>query len=299
MNLNPLYENAILIAPSSEKGFFDAYRQEHPEQRFDVLTVEAVEAMFCYQYDVHAISVLKKSGYANKDVKAILDALCRFEKGKAYRSEKLQGLVPLFERLLLEGYLYRGENPFAFFRNRPIVIRGYADGKRIASAIESLPNIALSWDKLPPKRPKPIKLRRYADKKEELNAFLAFLQDELSSGIDPKDMYLFGFDETHVPELPLAMADATFVTEKTIPEGSHVYLLDFSKSNYTPEPNDDGFFLDEEYRELKMPDSKERERRTVVETQALLSRQEVGWLSFGGREEGLCPLAKTSEAVEI
>ena len=91
MNKNPLYENAIIIAPPSEAGFFAAYKEAYPEQHFDVLSVEEVEEMF----------------------------------------------------------KTNSPDPYAFFKGRNIVIRGYSDGRRIANAIEPLPNISLSWDILP------------------------------------------------------------------------------------------------------------------------------------------------------
>lgn len=46
MKKNPLYENAIIIAPESEGSFFASYRIAFPEVKFDLITVEAVEAMF-------------------------------------------------------------------------------------------------------------------------------------------------------------------------------------------------------------------------------------------------------------
>ena len=284
----PLYENAILIAPASEKGFFSAYRKAYPDQRFDVLTIEAVEEMFLYQAAPEATETLIQRGYAHPQ--EVLEGLRHFQVGATYKSEKLRHLQPLFEEFLRQGLLYQSTNPYDFFRGRPIVIRGYADGKRIAASIESLPNIALSWDQIPPKRTTPIPLYRFASREEEIETLSHAIEADLSAG--EKDIVIFGLEPK---DLPFSSPLITFTKEKTVPVHSRVYIVDFSRENFGPVERENGVFSEEECRELKLPDAKELARRDAVESQALLQKAEVVWVSYPPGNSPISPWVEQAD----
>ena len=201
MDYRPLYENAIFIAPSSEKGFFDAYRQAFPTSSFDTLTIEEVEAMFFYSYDDEALGLLLQKGYSYPLAKELLKGLCHMKDKKTYRSKKLQDLYPLFIELKEKGLFYQDAYPFQFFKGRNIVIRGYSDGKRIASALESLPNISLSWDKNPVQRDDLPPFYAFNDIHEELHALCNEIAAKLASNVAPEDVIIIGFPEECIYEM--------------------------------------------------------------------------------------------------
>ena len=202
MNYNPLYENAILIAPISEEGFFNSYRQAFPKVKFDVLTIEEVEGMFALTHDEDAVLYLLEKGYPYPLAKELLIALDHM-KEREYKSPKLQALIPLFEEMKKKGLLYQDALPFSFFKGRNIVIRGYSDGKRIASALESLPNISLSWDKVvPPRKDLPPYLE-FEDIHQELHYLCNSIAKLLLNDVKPSDIYVVGLPAEAYMEMEL------------------------------------------------------------------------------------------------
>ena len=206
MDYRPLYENAIIIAPTSEKGFFNAYHKAFPKTKFDVLTIEEVEKMFCYSYDEEALCHLVKLGYSYPLAKELLVGLSHMQ-DKDYRSEKLNSLVPLFKELRQAGLLYNDAYPFLFFKGRNILIRGYVDGFRIASALESLPNISLSWDIKEAPRKDLIKVFPFDDVHDELHALCNDIAGKLSQGYKPEDIFIVGLPSECLYEFRLLCAD--------------------------------------------------------------------------------------------
>lgn len=372
MDYRPLYENAIFIAPSSEKGFFDAYRKAFPTSSFDHLTIEEVEAMFHYSYDEEALGFLIAKGYSYPLAKELLKGLCHM-KEESYLSKKLQDLYLLFVELKEKGLLYQDAYPFQFFKGRNIVIRGYSDGKRIASALESLPNISLSWDKNPPKREGLPPFYAFNDIHEELHAICNEIAAKLASNVAPEDIVIIGLPEEclyemarlcsyyHIPfskkrtaslyDLPFAkkilakldgesaeeiLLEATkkqwgedeiavflelrflanlglekdrlksvledalkekkvkrkskgginLISGRYFPMGSHVFVMDFSFGKAPKLSRDNAYFTDAEKEELGMATSLDINRRDEKELSALLTREEVCWVSYSASRLG-------------
>ena len=186
---NRLYENGVIIAPSCEHSFFDAYREEFPEQDFRVFTIEEVEELFYLSMNEKAPSFLREKGYAEEDISAMIEILKRTQI-KAYKNAKLNSFCDLLQEMMALGIAKRKEGVGEIFAGKSIVVRLYTDGLRLAKALESLPNICVSWDIRPKENGEPMPIRWVKESNE---------QDEIARKLiaehPGEDLVLFGGDE--------------------------------------------------------------------------------------------------------
>ena len=226
MERRPLYENAIFIAPASQQGFFYDYRRQYPDVLFDFLTIEEVESLFAYRHDDDAIIALLEKGYSYGFAKDILEGLCHFQ-DKEYQSKKLRDLVPLFVELRKRGLLYKEGMPEPFFKDRNIVIRGYADGTRIMNALRELPNISVSYDNPNRNEENLLPVHAFADIHQELHYLCNSIAKDIANGTNPEDIYLVGFSSEFAFELSLYCS--SYGIPFALPREGSFYDLPFAK----------------------------------------------------------------------
>lgn len=146
--MNPIpshhYEDAILIAPKAQQAYFEAYRKAHPEEVFDVLDIAAVEALFQYEVAPEASRILQEHGLKETEVQNAIVIIKRLR--YAEKNEVLEPYFLLRDVLERAGVLQVNADPFAYFKGRKIIVRGYYDGKAIAEALQDLPNICVNYD---------------------------------------------------------------------------------------------------------------------------------------------------------
>ena len=138
------YDGAVLIAPKAQDAYFRRYKEDHPEERFDVLDLEALSACFQYQLAPGYEKCLQMhgAGEAELDLAKVVIPRLRY----AMKAKSLQRYFEYRDILEKEGYLRTSCDPFAFFKGRSIIVRGYYDGKGIAEALQDLPNICVNYD---------------------------------------------------------------------------------------------------------------------------------------------------------
>ena len=139
------YDDAVIIAPRCEDGYFAAYRGRYPEERFVHFTYEEVVELFSFSVQGDVLGFLEGQGYDRERANALLSCLRRMELD-AYVSPELNALVPVVKSLQKEGYFQKRRDPALVFCGKKIVIRRYHSGVMIAEALQELPNINLNWD---------------------------------------------------------------------------------------------------------------------------------------------------------
>lgn len=138
------YDGAVLIAPKAQEAYFARYRQDHPEECFDVLDLDALSACFQYELGDGYCECLLSYGVREEELPLARLVLPRLR--YALRIDSLQKYFDWKDILEKEGYLRISCDPFAFFKGRSIIVRGYYDGKGIAEALQDLPNICVNYD---------------------------------------------------------------------------------------------------------------------------------------------------------
>lgn len=202
MRRKRLYDNAIIIAPSSEKKTLLSYRLEHPDQSFSIYSVEEIESAFSYHHDDRLIIDLIKKGYGFQEANEIADALDSFKKGN-YGSKKLQNLAIFFDEYTKNGFLFPLVYPEKTFARKQYVIRGYYAGERISEALSAMPNIGMLWDELPPKKEAFPAIHRFEDVHSEYHYVCNRIAKLLDEGVDPEKIILLGVESSAYYEFQL------------------------------------------------------------------------------------------------
>ncbi len=242
------YDGAVLIAPKAQKAYFARYRQDHPEECFDVLDLDALSACFQYELGDGYCECLLSYGVREEELPFARLVLPRLR--YAPRIDSLQKYFDWKDILEKEGYLRISCDPFAFFKGRSIIVRGYYDGKGIAEALQDLPNICVNYDygldPLNDSFPEPVSL--------------AEATKQIEASEPPVSVIVFG-DEIppslrHLPRLEGSYAPS---------EGSFIVVGDpFLASADVP-------YLDEAaLKALRIPNEAEALRRKEVEAKYLL-----------------------------
>ncbi len=138
------YEGAVLIAPKAQDAYFRRYRDAHPEETFDLIDLESLEEMFWYSLAKGSDEVLLELGVKKEGLemtKAIIRRL-RY----APHIDVLKPYLLLRDELEKKGLLQVLNDPFIYFKDRWIIIRGYFDGRAISEAMQDLPNICVNFD---------------------------------------------------------------------------------------------------------------------------------------------------------
>ena len=138
------YDGAILIAPKTQDAYFRHYREDHPDESFDVLDLPALEAMFQFDLDPKADKALLSYDVANEDLEVAKTVIRRLR--YAPRIDVLSPYFELKDKLEKNGLLRVLSDPFAYFKGKMIIVRGYADGRAISEAMQDLPNICVNFD---------------------------------------------------------------------------------------------------------------------------------------------------------
>ena len=238
------YDGSVLIAPKCEARFFDAYRKEHPEERFKTLSYE--EVCECFRFDLAA----PWPESVPLDLRPYL--LCMT--ANHYKSEPLQKLLPLAKQLESDGVLRRKSDPSRLFCGKPIIIRGYYGGTAISEALQDLPNISLNWD---------IRRNRLneaeAPRQKCVTLGDAFLHAEfeierlMRHGVDPKDIYL-RYDGLLPETSPLN--EAQIFHGPYVPSGAVVVYIESPKEEIVPDLLDPASLA-----ELHLPTRETKARR--------------------------------------
>ncbi len=138
------YDDAVLIAPKSQDAYFRHYRLDHPEERFDLMDLASLEEMFQYALDPKADDFLASCGVGAGELETTKLVIRRLR-----YAPRIEGLAPYFElkeKLEKNGLLRVKHDPFAYFKSKNIIVRGYPDGRAISEAMQDLPNICVNFD---------------------------------------------------------------------------------------------------------------------------------------------------------
>ena len=260
------YDGAVLIAPKAQEGYFKRYRSDHPDESFDVLDLQELEEMFQYELLPGAEEVLKSVGDLDLETAKVIIKRLRF----APRIKALESYFVLMNDLENKGFLRVKHDPFAYFKGRMIIVRGYADGRAISEAMQDLPNICVNFD-FGQERPRLEPARTVS-----MEDAIGLLENT------PRPAYLL------VPAgstIPNALMSLPRLEKPYAPAEGSFFALRSTEPYFIPE------FLhldDETLKALRLPTPAEAERRLEVEMRALLSSSRlIAYIAWPSRQEGV------------
>ncbi len=243
------YDGAILIAPKAQEGYFARYRKDHPDESFDVLTLGELEAMFQYELDSKADDTLLSFGVDEQDIKLAKTIIRRLR--YAPRIDALSSYLEMKDELEKKGLLRIKSDPFAYFKGKMIIVRGYADGRAISEAMQDLPNICVNFD-FGQERP-----RVDAPKTASLDEAEGLIQEA------PKPTYLLAGSS-----IPNRLLNLPRLTEPYAPSEGSIVAVSSAQPYFVAK----AMPLPEEIlKALRLPSEKEAERRLEVEMASLLA----------------------------
>lgn len=198
-----ILEKSIVISPLSRQWIFLDYRNEYPEDDMILLTVEDLEKLFLYQHDDRAIRYLLSLGKGYHEAKDILNAMAYINLDKTYCSTRLNNFKELAQEMVKLGYLYKDEYAYLMFKGRNIIIDGYPDGMRISRALDSVPNISMSWLDNHEKSLNKRGVARFSNIYGELHYLCNHIAKDIEDGISPDHIFIAGYNEEY--RLPLSL----------------------------------------------------------------------------------------------
>ena len=198
-----ILESSIVISPLSRQWIFLDYRNEYPEDDMILLTVEDLEKLFLYEHDDRAIRYLLSLGKGFHEAKDMLKAMAYINLDKTYRSTRLNYFKALVQEMVKLGYLYKDEYAYRMFAGRNIIIDGYPDGTRISRALDSVPNISMSWLGNDIKKQNKRGVARFSNIYGELHYLCNCIAKDIDEGISPERIFISGYNEEY--RLPLSL----------------------------------------------------------------------------------------------
>lgn len=256
------YQGAILIAPKSESAYFDAYRKAFPEEVFDVCTIEEVRERFLLLDNglIDPFAYLLRNLYLPK-----------------YSSLILKPFLTMRDRAINAGKLLQNPSALPFFKGRPIIVRGYRNGKEIAELLQDLPNINVSWDYGFPLDGEEKAPLVFAKKEEAVEAVQKAYDGLLSEGVHPEEIFVYAEDASLLPpEL-----SKRCVNELLPPSVGYALVLTKHPDGWIlPCPICMPFFGPREYKELRQPSPQEWNQRKKEEFQALCKSPSLYCFAF-------------------
>ena len=244
------YDDAVLIAPKTEGAYFERYRLAHPSERFDVLDFAALEEMFQFDLGPGIDEALLSLGTKRDGLELTKTILRRLR--FAPRIDALTPYFALKDELEKKGLLRVIHDPFAYFKGRMIIVRGYPDGRGISEVMQDLPNICVNFD-FGQERPREIPAEEIA--LDEL--------EPLSENAE-SPVYLVAAEG----QVPDALSDLPRLDSPYVPsQGSFIVLI-----GEKPLFEAKALPLDEVLlKALRLPTASEAKRRLDVEVGRLLS----------------------------
>lgn len=146
MHKDSLYSNSAIIAPRPLWSRYLDMMAKEPGLDIKLFDLSSLEGEFSRRIDPLAIARLLDEGVSYSKGKALLDCFRLLDEKKARKEPSLKEVCRLFDLLKGEGYIHEPFLPGARLKGRNIIIAGYGSGKRVASLVKELPNIAMGFD---------------------------------------------------------------------------------------------------------------------------------------------------------
>lgn len=146
MQKDSLYSNSAVIAPRALWGRYLDMMARDPGLDIKLFDISSLEDEFSRRIDPSAMGRLLDEGISYSKGVALLDCFRLLDEKKARKEPSLNEVCRLFDLLKGEGYIHEPFLPGARLKGRNMIISGYGSGKRVASLVKELPNIAMGFD---------------------------------------------------------------------------------------------------------------------------------------------------------
>ena len=200
-----LLDKCTIIAPSSRHARFRRYNVEYPDADIIVMTLEELQRCFCYFLEKEEIEKdLRKAFQKPEEIEFAFIVLEHINLDRDYPIEGLNAFRHQADDYLKKGLITKLDLAPRLFQDRAIIIDGYHDGTPISRALDSVPNICVSWFPNPEMKKEYPRIAKFVSVDTECEEVMRMIGDDIIAGIDPGDIVIQGAIESYLNPLQAA-----------------------------------------------------------------------------------------------